>query len=319
MGGISEAATGGRLREAVRAPGALAAPRVRFDHRGLLWVAPSFLLFLFVEAFPFGYAIWLSLHEKRALSPVKIWVGPDNYVEHLTSPDFWLAVRVGSVYAFGSVAIQLVLGLGVALLLHRSFSGRGLARAVALLPYMVPTATMALVFAFMFNDLYGIVNRALVAAGVIDVPILFFGSMEWALPAVILAATWKWMPFVVIVMLARLQTIDQALYECARIEGAGAWACFRDITLPALRSVIFLVVLLRGIWMFNKFDIPYLLTGGGPLGRTTNLPIYAYNVMFLEFRQGDANALAVIMCALLFVFALVYFRIFRPEREIETE
>ncbi len=294
-------------------------PKEDQNYWGLLWVLPAFLALLFVMMFPILYAAWLSLYDKLGLSPRKFWVGLDNYAEHLTSPDFWHAVRVGAIYALGSVVMQLVVGLVVALLVNQTFRGRGFARAIVLLPYMIPTATMALVFAFMFNDLYGIVNKLLVSWGVLDEPTLFLGDLKWALPTVILAATWKWTPFVVIVLLARLQTIDPGLYECAKVEGSGPWAAFRDITLPSLRAAIFLVVLLRSIWMFNKFDIPYLLTAGGPLERTTNLPIYAYDVSFVQGKQGDGSALAVLMSLFLLAFGLVYFYVFKPEREVAVE
>ncbi len=301
-----------RARETAR-------PREDRDYRGLLWVLPAFLVLVFVMVFPILYAGWLSLYEKLGLSPRKFWVGLDNYAEHLSAPEFWNAVRVGTIYALGSVTMQLAVGLAIALLVNQAFRGRGVARAIVLLPYMIPTATMALVFTFMFNDLYGVVNKWLVSWGFLDHPILFFGDLKWALPTVILAATWKWTPFVVIVLLARLQTIDPALYECAKVEGAGPLAAFRDITLPSLRAAVFLVVLLRSIWMFNKFDVPYLLTDGGPLERTTNLPIYAYDISFMQGRQGDGSALAVIMSLILLAFGLVYFYVFKPEREVSVE
>lgn len=283
------------------------------------WVLPALAIICFVQFIPIAYAVWLSLFEKRALAPSGTFVGLGNYVQHLSSPDFWRAVRVGVVYAAGSVTLQLILGLATALLLNRSFKGRGLARTAALLPYMVPTATAALVFSLMFNDLYGIVNQVLMGVGLISEPILFFGDEFWVMPAIILAAAWKWTPFALIVLLARLQAIDASQYESARVEGAGPVRTFIDITLPSLKGAIFLIILLRSIWMFNKFDIPYLLTKGGPIGATENLPIYAYNVNFLQLQQGDGAALAVIMSLLLLVFAVPYFLIFRPEKEVSAE
>jgi multiple sugar transport system permease protein len=285
----------------------------------LPWVLPALLVIVGVQLFPMGYAAWLSLYRKYALSPVGHFAGLGNYKDLLTDPEFWSAARFGVIYAVLAVVCQLALAIPLALLVHRSFRGRSMARGLLILPYMVPTASMALVFAFMMNDLYGVVNKVLLDIGVIDHAIPFYGDPKWVLPAVLLASTWKWMPFALIVILARLQTIDQSLYECARVEGAGPWRQFLDVTLPSLRSTILLVVMLRSIWMFNKFDIPYLVTNGGPGNQTTNLPIHAYDVTFLDGQQGQGAALAVLMFVLLLAFALIYAAIVKPEREVITE
>lgn len=285
----------------------------------LPWIAPALLVIGLVQIVPMFYAIWLSLFQKQAFSLVASWVGLANYGILLTSGEFWSAALFGSVYALLSVALQLAVGLPVALLLHQNLAGRRFARGIVLLPYMVPTAAMALVFAFMMSDLYGVINEILMSTGLISTPIPFLGSRTWALPATLLAATWKWTPFVVIVVLARLQTIELSLYECAKVEGANAWQRFRDITLPSLRSTLLLIIMLRCIWMFNKFDVPYLMTKGGPGSQTTNLPIYAYQVTFLQNQQGLGAALAVIMFVVLLAFASIYAAIVKPEKEIEVD
>lgn len=285
----------------------------------LYWIAPALLVIGFVQIGPMLYAIWLSLFQKASFSLDSRWVGLANYADLLTGREFWAAAQFGSVFAVLSVAIQLLIGLPVALLLHHNLAGRRFARGIVLLPYMVPTAAMALVFAFMMNDLYGVVNEILVSTGLIRTAIPFYGSPNWALPATLVASTWKWTPFVVIVVLARLQTIELSLYECAKIEGANAWQRFRDVTLPSLRSTLLLIIMLRCIWMFNKFEIPFLLTKGGPGTQTTNLPIYAYKLTFLQNQQGRGAALAVIMFVVLLVFASVYAAIVKPEKEIEVD
>lgn len=285
----------------------------------LPWVLPALLVIAGVQLIPMVYAGWLSLYRKFSLSPRGHFTGLGNYQDLLTDPQFWAAARFGVVYAVLAVICQLALAIPLALLVHRRFRGRAIARGLLMLPYMVPTASMALVFAFMMNDLYGVVNKVLLDIGVIEQAIPFYGDPNWVLPAVLLASTWKWMPFALIVLLARLQTIDQSLYESARIEGAGPWRQFLDVTLPSLRSTILLVVMLRSIWMFNKFDIPYLMTEGGPGHETTNLAIHAYDVTFLDGQQGQGAALAIVMFLLLLTFALIYAAIVKPEREVITE
>lgn len=286
---------------------------------GGTWVLPALLVIVLVQLGPMLYAVFLSAQDKLATDRTGHWIGWGNYRELMVDPEFWSAMSKSAVYGFTSVIAQLALGLVFALLLHRQFRGRGVVRAAVLLPYMLPTASVALVFALMFNNLYGIVNRVLVGWGVLDKPVLFFGDPHWAMPAVVAVAVWKWTPFAVIVLLARLQAIDDTLYESASVEGASRFQSFRDITLPSLRSSIFLIVLLRGIWMFNKFDIPYLLTFGGPNNATETLPIYGYNVFFQQFAQGRGAAIAVLMSAVLLVVAVPYFLAFKPEREVRVE
>ncbi|MCS0494629.1 carbohydrate ABC transporter permease [Ancylobacter mangrovi] len=283
------------------------------------WLLPALLIIGLVQIGPMLYAIWLSLYEKDAFSFTWDWVGLGNYETLLQSAEFWSAAGFGVWFAVLSVVVQLAVGVPVALLLHQNLRGRGLARGIVLLPYMVPTAAMALVFALMMSDIYGVFDHILVSLGLIDEPIPFLGSHAWALPATLVASTWKWTPFVVIVILARLQTIEVSLYECAKVEGANAFQRFRDVTLPSLRSTLLLIVMLRCIWMFNKFEVPYLLTKGGPGSETTNLPIYAYKVTFLQNQQGLGAALCVVMFAMLFIFASIYTSIVKPEKEIEVE
>lgn len=291
----------------------------RIFESGWTWIVLALLVIVFVKLVPIAYAVWLSMFDLRGFQPVGEFVGIANYLQQLGNPDFWRAVRVGTIFTFSSTLFQLVVGLGVALLLHRTFRGRGLVRALAVLPYMIPTVTTALMFGLMTNNVYGIVNQVLVDLGVIESPILFFGNETWALPAAILVSIWQWSPFMMIMILARLQSIDGALYESASVEGARPLRQFFDITLPSLRGTILLLFLLRSIWMFNKFDIPYLLTQGGPFGSTTNLPIYAYQVNFQQLQRGDGAALAIIMSLLLLSFAVPYFRALKPEREMETD
>jgi multiple sugar transport system permease protein len=308
IGVLDQGPARGGLRR--RAAGALAI---------LPWIVPALLIIALVQIGPMLYAVWLSLFEKDAFSFTLTFVGLANYEQLLVSEEFWSATWFGILFALLSVLVQLAVGLPVALLLHQNLFGRGLARGIVLLPYMIPTAAMALVFALMMSDIYGVFDHILTSLGIIDAPIPFLGSTTWALPATLLASTWKWTPFVVIVILARLQTIELSLYECAKVEGANAWERFRDVTLPSLRSTLLLIVMLRCIWMFNKFEVPYLLTKGGPGSQTTNLPIYAYKVTFLENQQGMGAALCVVMFAMLFVFASIYTSIVKPEKEIEVD
>jgi len=187
-------------------------------------------------------------------------------------------------------------------------SRRSLARSLILFPYFVSTVVAVLVWRWLFNDLYGILNHLLVASGLVDMPVDWLGQMPNAMISVILVGTWKYFPFVVIAVLARLQSIPEHLYEAATIDGANAWARFWDVTLPELRAVLLVVLLLRTIWDFKEFDLIYLLTGGGPLTSTLTLPLLVYKESFGLNEMGKASAYAVAMMLVMLVFMTIYLR-----------
>lgn len=273
---------------------------------GLILILPSLLLIGALTIYPLLSVVWLSLTSKSALSPVAEFIGLRNFATLMGDREFWRAFATGVVWTVGSVGLQLVSGVGVARLLHREFRGRALARGLILFPYLVPTIVGALTWIWLFDSMYGIVNHVLMTLGVVREPVLWFSSGPMAMLSVILLNTWKFFPFVVICVLAKLQTIPAELYEAARIDGAGAWREFWLITLPQLRSVILLIVLLRAFWTYNNFDVIYLTTGGGPYGATQNLPILTYLRAFQGLQMGLASAMAVMGFLSLLVFAWVF-------------
>ena len=231
----------------------------------MLLIAPALLIFLIVIAYPLVYAVYLSFFSIYTPTLKGEWVGLANYEAMLSSREFWTSLATTIIWTVGTLTLQLIVGVAMALLLDLNFHFRSLARSLILFPYFVSTVVAVLVWRWMFNDVYGILNRALLASGLSDMPLDWLGSMPNAMISIILVGTWKYFPFVVIAVLARLQTIPAALYEAARIDGAGAWSRFFDVTLPQLRGVLVVIVLLRTIWDFKEFDLIYLLTGGGPV------------------------------------------------------
>jgi multiple sugar transport system permease protein len=210
----------------------------------------------------------------------------------------------------------VVLGVAVALLLHQNMVFRALARSLILFPYFVSTVVAVLVWRWLFNDLYGVLNHMMLMAGLIRMPLDYLGSMPNAMISIIVVGAWKYFPFVVIAVLARLQTIPDALYEAAKIDGAGPFSRFFDVTLPQLRDVLVVVILLRAIWDFKEFDLIYLLTGGGPIIATQTLPLMVYKDAFGLNDMGRASAVAVSMMLVMLVFMVIYLRLAgRDERE----
>ncbi|WP_302080333.1 carbohydrate ABC transporter permease [Salinibaculum rarum] len=283
-------------------------------------LSPVMILFLFIAVIPIVWALAGSFYSINAFDPVWIWNGIANY-QHLffEDPFYWNAVTKSVIFGFGSVLFQVAVGIPVALLLQKQFRGNAAVRAIVLLPYLIPVIVVGLVFTWMFNPEYGALNLIPMQWGLIDSSINFLGSTDIAMYAIIVAASWKWSIFVVMMTLARREAIPDGYYDAARANGANAWQRFRDITLPNLKGMIVLVVLLRGIWMFNKFDIIWIMTRGGPSQSTTTLPVYAYRVAFSQWQLGESLAIASTLFATLVIAAIVYFTKFNPAEEVRVE
>ncbi|MFK7829893.1 MAG: carbohydrate ABC transporter permease [Congregibacter sp.] len=280
----------------------------RYARLGLLLIAPTIVVFCAVIIYPLLAAIYLSLFQLYTPTLEGDFVGISNYRDLLARGEFWISLRNTLVWTSGTLSLQVMLGIAMALMLHQAVWFRSLARSLILFPYFVSTVVAVLVWRWLFNDLYGILNHLLVGVGVVDMPVDYLGSMPNAMISMILVGAWKYFPFVVIAVLARLQTIPESLYEAARIDGAGPIARFFDVTLPQLRDVLIVIVLLRAIWDFKEFDLIYLLTGGGPVISTQTLSLLVYKEAFALNQMGMAAAYAVVMMAIMLVFMVVYIR-----------
>lgn len=272
------------------------------------------VVFIVVMIIPVAWAILLGFTHSGPFQVETTYAGLENYRAVLGNPAFWRALGIGVSYAVVTTALEMVLGVGIAILLFKS--GRPIFTSLALLPYMIPTVTTALVWHWMTNNLYGIVNHVLIQGGLVDIPVDFTGHSGWAFGLITVASVWQFTPFVILVTLANLGTIPQSVYEAAHIDGANWWQQIFRITLPIIRASILLVLLLRGIWMFNRFDVIWLLTAGGPLGATTTLPIFAYERAFGDNTYGPAGATSTIIFGILLVVGIVYMRVFQPEKEV---
>lgn len=281
---------------------------------GYLLMVPAIVLVSGLILYPVIYSFWLSLHNKHAYLPIQTFIGLDNYLFFLTDYEgFWRSVKLGAVYAFGTVTLQLVLGVNAALILNQVFIGRTFVRGLLLFPYMVPTIVVVILMRWMLNDAYGIVPYLFDATGFLGGGEAWLGP-ERIMVTLILISTWTYFPFVLIGTLARLQTIDPELYAAAKVDGAGAIRRFIHVTLPQIRNVLFVLILLRFMFMFTKFDIIWLLTGGGGIGYfIRTLPVYTFMKTFNELQVGAGAALSVFMFLILVGFALAYFRLFKRD------
>lgn len=283
---------------------------------GLMLVLPGVLLLLALTLYPVLYGVWLSFHSKHAFFPQEQFIGLGNYGFLLGDPEFWASLWRGTVYAFSTIVLQIALGVAAALALHQAFPMRSLVRGVVLFPYMIPTVVAVIVWKWLLNNQFGLVNYGLVTLGLADEPISWMGH-AYIMVSLIMVSVWQFFPFVVLAVLARLQTIPPDLYEAAAVDGAGPFRRFIHVTLPQLASILFVVILLRSIWMFTKFDTVWLMTqGGGAEKYIRTLPVYAYLRTFQFYEAGLGAAIAVVMFAILVAATAVYFRMFRREEHL---
>ena len=286
---------------------------------GTLTILPATAVFTFVLLIPILWALAAGFFQISVYAPEWQWAGLSNYEYILTSKNFYDSIWKATVFTVGSISLQIVWGVALALLINRSIKLKSIVRGIALLPYLISTAVVSFVALWMANSQFGIINQLLVQSGFLDNFLPWYGKPGLAMTSVILTSSWKYSVFVAIMVLARLQSIPDDLYEAAQVSGATAFQRFVDITLPNLKNVLFIVILLRGVWTFNTFDIIYLLTQGGPIGQTRTVSIYAYNTAFTSGNLGQAAAVSTIIFAFLIVVAIIYFRVFEPSKEVRVE
>ena len=271
---------------------------------GWVMLLPALLVLGLVFIYPIARAFWLSWFTENLGTQLQpVFSGLSNYQRMIGDGRFWQSLWNTSVFTLFSVVLELLLGLGVALVLNKAFFGRGVVRTVAIIPWALPTAVMGLAWAWIFNDQYGVVNDILLRLGLIDTGINWLGTPTLAMIALIVADVWKTTPFISIILLAGLQSISEDLYEAHRMDGASPWQSFWQITLPLLMPQILIALLFRFAQSFGIFDLVQVMTGGGPAGSTETVSIYIYSTVmrYLDFGYGAA---LVVVTFLLLVLAV---------------
>ncbi len=281
----------------------------------LLLLAPSLVVTVALVLYPLSEGVLLSLQSATLLGRTREFVGLANFEALFRNPDYWNALWNTIVWTFGSGVLQHLVGLALALLLNTRLRGAAFYRSVFLLPWICPLVVFALVWRWLYSDLYGIINYILLELSLIREPVLWLGSKTTAMWASIVAATWRGFPLPMIFLLARLQAIPAELYEAAAIDGASRWRAFTAISLPAVKYTLAASFLITAIWTFNNFGTMYLLTGGGPSRATETLAILTYRKVFADMQMGQGAAMAMTMMGFLGVLAALYFRWLRAEGE----
>jgi multiple sugar transport system permease protein len=271
---------------------------------GYLFIAPPVLGFLIWVAGPMLFSAWLSLTEWDLLSPPE-FVGLSNYQAMFQDPLFWKSLRVTAYFTLVSVPLFQALAFAVALLMNVKVRGILLFRTIYYLPSIVPVVANALLWAWVFNSDFGLLNAALRAIGVPKV--LWLQDPSWAMPALITMSLWG-IGGAMLIYLAGLQGVPQQLYEAAEIDGANYWHRFRHITIPMMSPVIFFNLLLGLIGALQTFTQGYIITNGGPQNSTLFYALYLYRRAFTDFKMGYAAALAWVLFAIVLVLSVLVFR-----------
>jgi multiple sugar transport system permease protein len=277
---------------------------------GYLMISPAFLFLFFLLAYPFGMAIYLSLTDKR-LGGDASFVGLDNYLTLFGTSRFWTTVWNSLVYTLGALALKFVGGIAVAQLLNRPFWGRRLATALLLLPWIIPTVFSTLAWWWMLDPANSIINVMLRQWGIIDQNLPFLTDPTWAMACLILLNAWRGVPFFAISFLAAIQTVPEELNDAAKMDGANEWRRFWSITFPLILPVVGIVVLISTISTISDFELPYLLTRGGPRDATLIFGILTYDYAMNIGHIGLGAAVSITMVpllALLVVLSLVQLR-----------
>lgn len=279
------------------------------------FLAPALLIEAAIIVYPVLQTFWMSLHDFVLFRPTNMpFVGLGNFIRAFTDPVFWTAAWNSVIWIVFVVGLQFVLGLGTALLLNQSFWWRGLARALVIIPWALPSVLTALMWSWMYDYDLGIINDVLTRIGLLDAPIAWLARADTTLGAVILALVWQGFPFFAVMILAGLQTVPGELLDAAEIDGANAFQRLTKVVLPSIAEVIMTALLLRTIWVANSLDVILVMTGGGPGYTTYTVPLYAFLKAYTSMEFGYAAALSLIMTALLLLVIYAYVR--RAAREL---
>jgi len=274
------------------------------------FVTPAALVILLIVAFPLVRALWLSVHDVVLTRPgEEPFVGPSNYAGELANPDFWAAVWRSLGFTVASTAIELALGVALALLMDQPLRLRWLLRSLVILPWALPTIVNALMWRWIDNAEYGALNALLTQTGLIDSYQQWLSNPSTAMWMVIIADAWKMTPLVAILVLAALQGISRDQVEAARVDGAGIVSTFRYVVLPLLTPTLLIVLVLRTMEAFKVFDIIWIMTNGGPANETQSIAIYAYQTAYRSYDFGRGSALGFLIALAIMILAAIYLRL----------
>jgi len=272
-----------------------------------LYVLPALIVMLVVIAYPIWFTIDMSFYKTPASLQLRdrSFVGLKNYATILSAPAFWAVTWNTMIWTLASTCFAFLIGLGAALALHREFAGRGVMRALLLIPYVVSAVAASYVWKWLYHSDFGVFGALSVQLGFTDKPINFLDNLYTVLPSLIVVNIWREFSFAMIMLMAGLQTVPEQLLRAAQVDGANAWQRFWHITMPHLKGVSMVTILLLMVANFNSFVVPWIMTGGGPAGASDIWITHIYQIAFGRQNWGLASAYSVILFVVM--MALGYF------------
>jgi multiple sugar transport system permease protein len=280
-----------------------------FNTTGMLFILPSVLIVILLLIYPIFSSIYFSFTSKNLIRPLYDFVWFENFKFVLTNPDFYRAFFNSIKWTVFSIAGQLFIGFTAALALNRIPKFTGFYRTLLIIPWAFPAIVIAFSWKYILNDVYGFLPNLLTTLGITTSNINFLADPNFVFGVVVLVNIWFGAPLFMVNILSALKTIPSEQYEAAQMDGASPFQVFWHITLRHVRVVIGLLLVLRTIWIFNNFDILYLITGGGPSDITTTLPIFAYKAGWGMKQLGVASAITVILLLFLLCICFLYFKL----------
>jgi multiple sugar transport system permease protein len=276
---------------------------------GCLLVAPIVLWLALVLFYPLGYVITLSLFKQETAGAPLSFVGLEFFKNLLLhDKSLWPAIHLSLNWTVGNIVVQFIAGIALALFLQRPFPGSKLVRLWVIVPWITPVVVSSLVWRWMLNPTSGVIEAVLRDAGLLTGYINLLGKLQTIMPTLVGLQSWRYTPFVGVVVLGRLLAIPDELYEAAKVDGASAVQRFIYITFPSIRGLLVTLSMLATIWTFTTFDFIYLMTGGGPVDLTTTMPLLVYKRAFRGLEMNQAAALSVVMFIIAVLFIMVYTR-----------
>jgi multiple sugar transport system permease protein len=316
MSGTGESGSGLPVVQAWRPPWARIGEGTRRRYAfAYLSLLPAVIVIGLITIYPVFYSVDLALHKNVLTQPnQRPFVGIKNFVDALSNPALHRSLGVTAQFTLMTVVGAAVLGVLIALLLNQRFAGARVMQVLILIPWAIPPVMAGIIWRWMFAGNVGILNGALYSLGLIDTYYSFLGNPTTAKLALVVAQLWKTVPLASILLLATLQVIPNELYDATKIDGGGAWAEFRYITLPFLRPTLAVILILETMTSLVTFDLVFAMTGGGPADATTFIAWYTYNEIFTNLNLGRGAALAFSIAVITLVMAVVYFRALRSEQ-----
>jgi len=284
-------------------------PTLKEDQQGRLLILPAVIIMAIFTVYPLLAGLWTALTDQNLLRNEVNFVGLANFQRMVADPVFWQTLEHSIVLTTVVVALQVVLGLILAWAMQQNLPGIGLFKSFVMASWVIPVAATVTIFKFMAQPDIGFINILLKAIGLGSFNRYWFGDLTFALPFIMLLHLWRNVPFYGIAFLAAMNAIPKNYYEAAEIDGAGAWARFRHITLPGIRSMMVVMVTIHVLWTFNNFDFVWLATGGGPVNTTEVLPTYVYRQSWSNYDLGYAASMGTVMLVILMIYFIIYLRI----------